>query len=1041
MGIIFRRGQTCPAPEGAGWVALGVCGGGGVFSYIVSALHLQFLNRRGCSLDIVRILVRTIAILSLLLLSESMLFAQYSSIGKEFYVGFIQNRTLYDGSASNGSGNLVRTALYVSNHSFEDLATVQVRYNGPAGAMEYTVDGVPQAAPGGVLEITVDPLDGHMVEMIPASGFTAADMQVMGNGKVGGNTFRVNSDEPIALYAQSWQIMSRDVSLVLPASSLGNDYVVMTAEPTPTRSSRHGGPAEFAIVAVEDNTVVRFQLDDDMSTEVGPLPRETITAGMKEVRLNAGETYQVQTDDYDLSGLRVWSDSCRPFALFSGNMAVKITDSAGSAWDHVYEQMFPVRSWGLSYATVPMTDEAWDMLKITAAEEGTTITIDGTLLMTDSGPLTLGRGDVLRIAETTTASTGDVVINGPTKLEGPSMVVGSGPIMIAGFGLSADLDSTRNTLDPFMIILSPIEQQIGSITFASLPATRRYLSVITHETNSGKVLIGDESGISAPISSLATWDPVGPSEYVHAKIDLVAEFGASITYRLTVLGDDPLGFNAYITGYNQLEGYGYAAGVNLDPLQGRRMIDEVICEGEEVVLNAAEGDAWRWEDDPTLDCTDCQRPTATPGVGVTQYRVAIERGCVTIYDTVEVDTRALPTIELVSDTLTCDVEPVRLVKEITGARRVSWSPARDLSCTDCPDPVASPSITTTYTVTVENPIGCTIIDSIEVVVLPIPVPTPGEDATICAGDIVQIGDPTIDTTGLTFRWTPSAGLDCDDCPAPIARPEETTTYSLLVTRDSICSAIDSVVVTVIDSTLLTVFIDDRHSGGSDEVVEIPVEVIELTGNRLIEELTFTLRYDPNVVVIDPFSLFPNRDRTLLHDWEARVIARDVGTFTVKFTTPRFGVSNARPLTTVGTLILFDAQIYLGSITQSDLEVEVTIPTTCSRVDTIPGRIQLDTICAVVHRLIEVGFTKFAPPQITPNPIHDQGQITFSLPFEGPARLDLIDARGRIVTTLLEGRVTPGTHQITFNRDAIPSGSYVVRLEWAGISRVVRLLIP
>ena len=119
--------------------------------------------------------------------------------------------------------------------------------------------------------------------------------------------------------------------------------------------------------------------------------------------------------------------------------------------------MFPVRSWGLSYATVPMTDDAWDMLKITAAEPGTTITIDGTLLMTDNGPLQLGRGDVLRIAETITSSTGETVINGPTMIDKPAMVVGSGPIMIAGFGLSAGLSPSSNTLDPFMIILSPIE--------------------------------------------------------------------------------------------------------------------------------------------------------------------------------------------------------------------------------------------------------------------------------------------------------------------------------------------------------------------------------------------------------------------------------------------------------------------------------------------------------------------------------------------------------------------------------------------------------
>lgn len=44
----------------------------------------------------------------------------------------------------------------------------------------------------------------------------------------------------------------------------------------------------------------------------------------------------------------------------------------------------------------------------------------------------------------------------------------------------------------------------------------------------------------------------------------------------------------------------------------------------------------------------------------------------------------------------------------------SWSPSEDLSCTDCPDPIASPFVTTTYFVTVMDSSGCSASDSVQV---------------------------------------------------------------------------------------------------------------------------------------------------------------------------------------------------------------------------------------------------------------------------------------------------------------------------------------
>lgn len=43
----------------------------------------------------------------------------------------------------------------------------------------------------------------------------------------------------------------------------------------------------------------------------------------------------------------------------------------------------------------------------------------------------------------------------------------------------------------------------------------------------------------------------------------------------------------------------------------------------------------------------------------------------------------------------------------TGAATYSWTPTNGLSCSDCPNPIASPSISTTYTVTGTDASGCT----------------------------------------------------------------------------------------------------------------------------------------------------------------------------------------------------------------------------------------------------------------------------------------------------------------------------------------------
>lgn len=52
---------------------------------------------------------------------------------------------------------------------------------------------------------------------------------------------------------------------------------------------------------------------------------------------------------------------------------------------------------------------------------------------------------------------------------------------------------------------------------------------------------------------------------------------------------------------------------------------------------------------------------------------------------------------------------------------------------------------------------------------------------------------------ISYEWTPSAGLDCADCPNPIATPAQgTTTYTLVATDSYGCTVSDSLTITVED---------------------------------------------------------------------------------------------------------------------------------------------------------------------------------------------------------------------------------------------------
>lgn len=144
----------------------------------------------------------------------------------------------------------------------------------------------------------------------------------------------------------------------------------------------------------------------------------------------------------------------------------------------------------------------------------------------------------------------------------------------------------------------------------------------------------------------------------------------------------------------------------------------------------------------------------------------------------------------------------------------SWSPATGLSNPNIANPVASPTVTTTYTLTVTDASGCSGTTTVQVTVNPMTTASAGVDDTICAGG----PGATLNASGGTsYQWTSDPTLSSTTVNNPTATPTTTTTYTVQVTDLNGCTGTDQVTVYIapVPLTLNTTGLPASCNSGCD----------------------------------------------------------------------------------------------------------------------------------------------------------------------------------------------------------------------------------
>ncbi len=150
----------------------------------------------------------------------------------------------------------------------------------------------------------------------------------------------------------------------------------------------------------------------------------------------------------------------------------------------------------------------------------------------------------------------------------------------------------------------------------------------------------------------------------------------------------------------------------------------------------------------------------------------------------------------------CDGDATQL--NANGGISYLWTPSSGLNQDNIANPLANPSTTTTYYVTMQDNIGCIKTDSVTVQVGNNPIASAGPDKQVCYGSGVQLNA----TGGTSYQWIdPDSFLNNSGIANPTAYPTTDTRFYVTVYNNEGCSSEAFVDVQVLASPVFT--IEDR----------------------------------------------------------------------------------------------------------------------------------------------------------------------------------------------------------------------------------------
>jgi len=280
---------------------------------------------------------------------------------------------------------------------------------------------------------------------------------------------------------------------------------------------------------------------------------------------------------------------------------------------------------------------------------------------------------------------------------------------------------------------------------------------------------------------------------------------------------------------------------------------------------------WDFGDNTTSTAFQPTHTYTTPGT----YNVSLivmDTGNCSTNDTAynQVTILPPPPVTISPDSAVCPGIPVTLSANFPPGATFSWSPGATLNDSTLLNPIANPSATTTYTLTVTDSLGCTGSASTTVEIINI-TPDPGPPASFCEGEggaQLQAGPITGGVAPYYYTWwcdstSTFCGIDSTYDDDPFVNPTATTWYYLQVTDATGCQGlVDSVLVTVLPKPIV-------DAGPDLSLCKQPSPGGLLTASVLNDSVApgpYTINWSPALGLNDPhiFNPYARPDTTTIY---------------------------------------------------------------------------------------------------------------------------------------------------------------------------------
>ena len=371
---------------------------------------------------------------------------------------------------------------------------------------------------------------------------------------------------------------------------------------------------------------------------------------------------------------------------------------------------------------------------------------------------------------------------------------GSPTVLTAGGGLTytwspgATLSATTGN----SVIASPTSLTNYTVTGTDVNGCINK-AVVTITTNPAPIVIagpasvicnGSSATITASGAATYSWSP---STGLSATTGNIVTASPAVTTTYTVTGTNAIGCTNTATS---------TVTVNALPTIVASP-DVTICNGTPTGLSATGAITYKWSPATGLSATTGSSVTASP-IATTNYTITgtDANGCKNTAP-LNVSVNPLPPVTVSPGGAICIGASVGVLIA-GGATTYTWAPGTGLSQTTGNTVIASPAVTTTYTVTGTDGNGCIKSAIATVTVNPLPIISTGTAVAICTGSSTLLAA----SGGVSYTWSPSLGLSATTGSSVTANPVTTTTY--LITGTDINGCVNTITNTVTVNPLPTV---------------------------------------------------------------------------------------------------------------------------------------------------------------------------------------------------------------------------------------------